>query len=146
MPNPAQSRRCGNDYVTATEYLGTTGSLVLLRGIDQDTDEPVTVAGDVRGSWAIIEMLERGESVTVSVGSWQIVDRGSAPGKPAELARDYWRHRHMSEWADYGQALVEYVLILALIAMVAIVALTFLGARITMALSDIGTSIWPGGG
>lgn len=40
-----------------------------------------------------------------------------------------------------GQGLAEYALILALIAIVAIVALTFLGGQITAILSRIGASL-----
>jgi pilus assembly protein Flp/PilA len=40
-----------------------------------------------------------------------------------------------------GQGLVEYALILALIAVVAMVALTFLGGTITTMLSDLGNSL-----
>ena len=40
-----------------------------------------------------------------------------------------------------GQGLAEYALILALIAMVAIVALLFMGTQLSDKLSDIGTQI-----
>ena len=43
--------------------------------------------------------------------------------------------------ADDGQGLVEYALILALIAIVAIVALLYLGGSVSSILSDIGGSI-----
>jgi len=42
---------------------------------------------------------------------------------------------------DRGQTLAEYALILALIAVIAIVSLIFLGNAITAALSEIGASI-----
>jgi pilus assembly protein Flp/PilA len=42
---------------------------------------------------------------------------------------------------DEGQGLVEYGLILALIAVIAILALTFLGAGVSNALSTVGNSI-----
>ena len=42
---------------------------------------------------------------------------------------------------DEGQGLTEYALILALIAIVAIVALTFLGGQVTKALSTVGASL-----
>ena len=42
---------------------------------------------------------------------------------------------------DDGQGLAEYALILALIAVVAIVALLFLGGNISQILSTIGTSV-----
>jgi pilus assembly protein Flp/PilA len=42
---------------------------------------------------------------------------------------------------DEGQGLAEYALILALIAVLAIVALAFLGGRINTVLSDIGNSV-----
>jgi Flp pilus assembly pilin Flp len=43
--------------------------------------------------------------------------------------------------ADEGQSLAEYALILALIAVVAIAALIFLGAQISDILSQIGATI-----
>ncbi len=42
---------------------------------------------------------------------------------------------------ERGQGLAEYALILALIAVLAIVAVTFLGGQINLILSDVGTKI-----
>jgi pilus assembly protein Flp/PilA len=42
---------------------------------------------------------------------------------------------------DEGQGLTEYALILALIAIVAIAALTLLGGKVTSALSTVGNSL-----
>ena len=42
---------------------------------------------------------------------------------------------------EEGQGLTEYALILALIAIVAIAALNFLGGKVTQALSTVGSSI-----
>jgi len=42
---------------------------------------------------------------------------------------------------ERGQGLAEYALILALIAVLAIAAVTFLGGQINSILSDVGTSI-----
>ncbi len=42
---------------------------------------------------------------------------------------------------DRGQGLAEYALILALIAVLAIAAVTFLGGQINSILSDVGNSI-----
>ena len=42
---------------------------------------------------------------------------------------------------EEGQGLAEYALILALIAIVCIAALIFLGGRLSVALSDVGSSI-----
>ena len=42
---------------------------------------------------------------------------------------------------DKGQGLVEYALILALIAVVAIVALLFLGGQVSNILSTVGESV-----
>lgn len=42
---------------------------------------------------------------------------------------------------DDGQGLAEYALILALIAIVAILALIFLGGQISQILSDVGNSV-----
>jgi pilus assembly protein Flp/PilA len=43
--------------------------------------------------------------------------------------------------SDEGQGLTEYALILALIAIVAIAALTLLGHKVTNALSTVGNSL-----
>ena len=43
--------------------------------------------------------------------------------------------------SDEGQGLTEYALILALIAIIAIAALTLLGHKVTSALSTVGNSI-----
>jgi pilus assembly protein Flp/PilA len=43
--------------------------------------------------------------------------------------------------AESGQGLAEYALILALIAVIAIVALIFLGGQVSSILSTVGTSI-----
>ena len=42
---------------------------------------------------------------------------------------------------EAGQGLAEYALILALIALVVIVALTFMGAQVSQELSNVGYSI-----
>jgi pilus assembly protein Flp/PilA len=42
---------------------------------------------------------------------------------------------------EEGQGLTEYALILALIAIVAILALNFLGGKVTNALSTVGNSL-----
>ena len=42
---------------------------------------------------------------------------------------------------DEGQGLTEYALILVLIALIAILALTFLGASVSNALSTVGNSV-----
>ncbi|MDR3632332.1 MAG: hypothetical protein P4L84_00770 [Isosphaeraceae bacterium] len=50
----------------------------------------------------------------------------------------------ISDWLtrrEEGQGLAEYALILALIAVVAIVALLFLGGTVSSVLSDVGNSI-----
>ena len=44
---------------------------------------------------------------------------------------------------EEGQGLTEYALILALIAIVAIAALSFLGGKVTSVLSTVGSSIVP---
>ena len=49
--------------------------------------------------------------------------------------------RRLASGEDAGQGLAEYALILALIAIVSIVALTFLGGNIAAILSKTGGSI-----
>jgi len=46
-----------------------------------------------------------------------------------------------SHRSERGQGLAEYALILALIAVLAIAAVTFLGSQINAILSDVGNSI-----
>ena len=46
-----------------------------------------------------------------------------------------------SHWKEEGQGLAEYALILALIAIVAIIALSFLGGQISSILSTVGNSV-----
>ena len=43
--------------------------------------------------------------------------------------------------AQSGQGLTEYALILTLIAIVAIIALVFLGGKVSQVLSDVGHSV-----
>ncbi len=47
----------------------------------------------------------------------------------------------LSKRSERGQGLAEYALILALIAVLAIAAVTFLGGQINTILSDVGNSI-----
>ena len=51
------------------------------------------------------------------------------------------RRRRSPKIAQAGQGLVEYALILSLIAIVAIAALAFFGSAVSGLLSTIGTSI-----
>lgn len=44
-------------------------------------------------------------------------------------------------WTQAGQGLAEYALILALIAVLAIAAITFLGGSINSMLSDLGNAL-----
>jgi pilus assembly protein Flp/PilA len=48
---------------------------------------------------------------------------------------------HLAVGEDRGQGLAEYALLLALIAIVAIAALLFLGGQISQILSDVGNSV-----
>jgi pilus assembly protein Flp/PilA len=50
------------------------------------------------------------------------------------------RATRLARW-DAGQGLAEYALILALIAIVAVVALTFLGGQVSTILSDVSGNI-----
>ena len=52
------------------------------------------------------------------------------------------RHfKTMLNRSDHGQGLAEYALILALIAVVAIAALVFLGGQVSTILSTIGAAV-----
>lgn len=48
-----------------------------------------------------------------------------------------WNALHRAD----GQGLAEYALILGLIAMVAIIALMFMGGQVSKILSDVGASV-----
>ncbi len=50
-----------------------------------------------------------------------------------------WLNAHLAD--EEGQGLAEYALILALIAVIAIAALVFLGTQISSILSSIGANI-----
>jgi pilus assembly protein Flp/PilA len=52
-------------------------------------------------------------------------------------------HRVHRRVREEGQGLAEYALILALISIVAILALTFLGTQISGILSSIGSQFFP---
>lgn len=52
-----------------------------------------------------------------------------------------WRLISKSDRDERGQGLAEYALILALIAVLAIAAVTFLGGQINTILSSVGNSI-----
>lgn len=49
--------------------------------------------------------------------------------------------RHLVRRGQHGQGLAEYALILALIAVLAIAAITFMGGSINTMLSDLGNSM-----
>ena len=60
------------------------------------------------------------------------------------LSRYVWLNNHLADLRDgrqSGQGLAEYALILVLIAVLAILALVFLGSQIRTLLSNVGTSI-----
>jgi pilus assembly protein Flp/PilA len=52
-----------------------------------------------------------------------------------------WARDHVQSKGDAGASLVEYALLLALIAVVAIGALTFLGSAVSNTLQNIATNI-----
>ncbi len=52
-----------------------------------------------------------------------------------------WVRDHVSEKDDKGASLVEYALLLALIAVVAIGALTFLGTSVSHTLNNVANAI-----
>jgi pilus assembly protein Flp/PilA len=65
-----------------------------------------------------------------------------SPIQPADEPAKPWRPPWMRRRAgDGGQGLVEYALILALVAVIAIVALLFLGEQVATMFSRIGNSI-----
>ena len=70
--------------------------------------------------------MQRAHAATARVNAWYLGASDSA-------------HRVM--YAEDGQGLAEYALILALIAILAIVALIFLGGQVSKVLSTVGKSI-----
>ena len=60
------------------------------------------------------------------------------------LSRYVWMNNYLADLRDgrqSGQGLAEYALILVMIAVLAILALVFLGSQIRTLLSNVGTSI-----
>lgn len=62
--------------------------------------------------------------------------------KPAEKPRlPNWMRRRDDGWEDHGQGLAEYALVIALIAIIAIIGLLFLGSQVSTTLSIVGESL-----
>ena len=70
--------------------------------------------------------MQRAHAANARVNAWYLAANNAA-------------HRVM--YAEDGQGLAEYALILALIAILAIVALIFLGGQVSKVLSTVGKSI-----
>lgn len=62
--------------ITVTDVVADHGSVVVLRGIEHETDRTVTFAVDHRLAQAITEALAAGEDVEVDVEDWQILALG----------------------------------------------------------------------
>lgn len=62
--------------VTVTEVVADHGSIVMLRGIEVETDAVVTFAADHRPAQHIAEALAAGEDVEVALEGWQIMSKG----------------------------------------------------------------------
>lgn len=63
--------------ITVTEIVADHGSVVLMRGIEHETDAVITFACDHRPAQAIADALAAGEDVEVyDVEEWQIMHRG----------------------------------------------------------------------
>lgn len=66
--------------VTVIEVVADHGSIVLLRGVEHETDRTVTFACDHRPAQAIADALAQGEDVEVyDIEDWQVMSIGSAP-------------------------------------------------------------------
>lgn len=69
--------------ITVTEVVADHGSVVLMRGIEHETDRTVTFAVDHRPAQDIANALAQGEDVEVyDVEDWQVMSVGSAPSAP----------------------------------------------------------------
>lgn len=63
--------------ITVTEVVADHGSVVLMRGIEHETDRTITFACDHRPAQAIADALAAGEDVEVfDVEDWQIMSVG----------------------------------------------------------------------
>ena len=63
--------------ITVTEIVADCGSVVLMRGIEHETDRVVTFAADHRPAQAIADALAEGEDVDVyDVEDWQVMSVG----------------------------------------------------------------------
>lgn len=65
--------------LTVTEPVADHGSIVMLRGIEHETDRVVTFAADHRPAQDIVNALADGEDVEVEIEDWQVMSIGSAP-------------------------------------------------------------------
>jgi Flp pilus assembly pilin Flp len=114
--------------------------------------KPLTVEGMMRTSrrdrplligFLLNALIEAGQKLWPEFAPLPTLTSPSLPQRPQEQhpdaahdGRPRWRRRR-----DDGQGLAEYALILALVAVIAIVALLFLGNTITGVLSQLGNSI-----
>ena len=62
--------------LTVTEPVADHGSIVVLRGIEHETDRIVTFGADHRPAQDILAALEQGEDVEVEIEDWQIMSIG----------------------------------------------------------------------
>lgn len=69
--------------LTVTEPVADHGTIVLMQGIEIETDRVVTFACDHRPAQDIVNALAAGEDVEVEIEDWQVMSAGSAPSAPA---------------------------------------------------------------
>lgn len=63
--------------ITVTEIVADHGSVVLMRGIEHETDRVITFAADHRPAQDIANALSEGEDVEVyDVEDWQVMSIG----------------------------------------------------------------------
>ena len=95
-----------------------------------DDGRRVVFVGDARMMHRIEAALRDGQPITATVPTWAVL-AATLPNPEEDV----------SMTTETGQGLAEYGLILALVAMVAIVALIFLGNQVSQLLSVVGNSV-----
>lgn len=101
--------------VEVLDVLRDEGTVVVFAA-ETDAGQPIAIAVDHRSAQAITDALWDEDRVYAQVEPWQVL-------------------------GQRGQGLAEYALLLGLIAIVAIVALLFLGGQINATLSTVGKSV-----
>jgi Flp pilus assembly pilin Flp len=112
------------------------GAVLLIRGIDLSNGEDVVALPGTRMAATIAAaIVERGEQPTVAFPGYACLSLDAYPPEPEPV------HDWDAASAIRGQGMAEYALLLALISVVAVVALLFLGGAISATLANVAASV-----